>query len=409
MKKMCIVPALLLAVPLFFSACSSRSERTILEVEQVLDVLHKEYVPDSRVQWWDMDLSIRDDQVVLEGSLANRDIYNKVVEAIDKDFPELRNGLVLLPEEGDGRLVNGLVNNSVCHLRSEPSSRTEMVTESLLGTPVRILKQTQEKALIQLPDGYLGWTNPNEVHALSVEEMEAYKEADKVVFKMQYGFTYSEADESSLPVSDLVLGNILAIKGESGVFYKVAYPDGRPAWVLKQEVMAAKQLFYSEARAQDLVVTALAYNGVPYLWGGASTKNIDCSGFASNIYYMHGIQLPRDADQQSHCGRVIKEDYSSADLEPGDLLFFGSKATEDNEEMVNHVGIYLGEGEFIHAAGWRDRVSINSMDSTRENYIASYPEIFVRATRILGEQGEAFYSLSESDYYTAIISTKDEE
>ena len=409
MKKLFIVPVFLLVVSLFFSACTSRSERLRVEADLVLETLHREYVPDSRIEWWDMDLIVRDDLVVLEGSLASRDIYSRVVRSMNELFPGLKIEVLLLPVEDDGRLVNALVNNSVCHLRREPSSKTELLTQSLLGTPIRILKTDHDMALIQLPDGYLGWTNHNEIHALSAEEMEAYREAGKVVFKKQYGFSYCEPDASSLPVSDLVLGSILTLEGESGEFYQVHYPDGREAWVLKQEFMPAEELFFSKLGAPDLVNTALAYNGVPYLWGGSSAKNIDCSGFVSNIYYMHGIQLPRDADQQSLCGRVICEEYSSTELETGDLLFFGRKATADESERVSHVGVYLGEGEFIHAAGWRDRVSINSMDSTRENYIERYPEIFVRATRILGEEGEGFRPLAENDYYKAIISTKNEE
>ena len=64
-------------------------------------------------------------------------------------------------------LVNGLVNNSVIHLRREPSSKTELVTQALLGTPVRILKTEGGKSLIQIPDGYLGWVNESEVHSMA--------------------------------------------------------------------------------------------------------------------------------------------------------------------------------------------------------------------------------------------------
>jgi hypothetical protein len=70
---------------------------------------------------------------------------------------------------------------------------------------------------------------------------------------------------------------------------------------------------------------------------------------------------------------------------------------------VSHVAIYIGEGEFIHAAGYRDRVGINSMDSTQAHYIDTYPEIFVRATRIIGEDNQGFQPVSGNPYYKEII------
>ncbi|MCK4746655.1 MAG: C40 family peptidase, partial [Bacteroidales bacterium] len=114
-------------------------------------------------------------------------------------------------------------------------------------------------------------------------------------------------------------------------------------------------------------------------------------------------QLPRDSDQQSRCGRVITEDFDPAGLETGDLLFFGNRATDTSPERVSHVAMYLGGGEFIHAAGYRDRVGINSMDSTRPNFIPDYPERFIRATRIIGEESEGFQPIAENSFYREII------
>jgi cell wall-associated NlpC family hydrolase len=65
--------------------------------------------------------------------------------------------------------------------------------------------------------------------------------------------------------------------------------------------------------------------------------------------------------------------------------------------------MYIGDGEFIHSAGYRERVSINSMDSTRDNFIESYPDIFVRAVRILGEEYDGFRPVSENAFYQEII------
>ena len=120
---------------------------------------------------------------------------------------------------------------------------------------------------------------------------------------------------------------------------------------------------------------------------------------------MNGIQLPRDADMQALIGRELTTSLAPDGLESGDLLFFGRKASEGREESVTHVAMYIGDGEYIHSAGHRERVSINSMDSTKENFIERYPDIFVRAVRILGEGYEGFRPISQNAFYKEIISS----
>ncbi len=95
--------------------------------------------------------------------------------------------------------------------------------------------------------------------------------------------------------------------------------------------------------------------------GGFSAKAIDCSGFTSLVYLMHGIVLQRDASQQIKYGQQITLKYKYKGLQSGDLLFFGRKRKNtDKMNNVTHVGMYIGDSEFIHASG---RVKISSMDS----------------------------------------------
>lgn len=86
----------------------------------------------------------------------------------------------------------------------------------------------------------------------------------------------------------------------------------------------------------DLIATARAFLGTPYLWGGTSGHGIDCSGFVQQVYRLNGVGLDRDADQQALEGRAVDTPIA------GDLLFFGSPA-------VTHVAMSLGGDDFIHA------------------------------------------------------------
>ncbi|MEN8202462.1 MAG: C40 family peptidase [Bacteroidota bacterium] len=396
---------ILLMILVLAGACTPRTERVAMQVNTLLDSLRLQYAPDARFVWWDLSVQAGNGKVSLSGEVSSKAAYKAIVQGVDDGFPEVENQLVLLPEEGDGRWVNGLVNNSVIHLRKEPSSKREMVTQALLGRPVRILKEANGKSLIQTPDGYLGWVNIPEVQALNGEQLARYQEADKIVFKAQYGFAYSEPDEASLPVSDLVIGCILPALSNTSDFYQVSYPDGRLAWVKKEEVLPADEVFFKSLRKEELEETAMGFHGIPYLWGGTSSKAIDCSGLITNVFFMNGIQLPRDADQQAFCGRELTTEYNSEGLETGDLLFFGRKAVEEQPEVVTHVAMYLGDGDFIHSAGYHERVSINSMDPEKENFIERYPEIFVRAVRIVGEEYKGFEPIAENKFYQEIIAT----
>lgn len=117
--------------------------------------------------------------------------------------------------------------------------------------------------------------------------------------------------------------------------------------------------------ARRVVQNALEYMGVPYVFGGTSPGGFDCSGYVRYIYASVGVYLPRMADEQYEVGTPVHS------LRAGDLVFF-----ETYEPGPSHVGIYLSEGNFIHASSSYG-VTISSL---HEDY---YSETYLGARRLL--------------------------
>ena len=120
--------------------------------------------------------------------------------------------------------------------------------------------------------------------------------------------------------------------------------------------------------AMNVVNYAKKYLGVTYSFGSSSASSFDCSGFIMFIYKTAGINLPHSASGQANLGLAV----SKGDLKPGDLVFF-----ETYKPGISHVGMYVGNGQFIHASSGAGHVTITSLS---DSY---YVERFRGATRVL--------------------------
>lgn len=272
----------------------------------------------------------------------------------------------------------GIVNISVCNLRATPDYDAEMVSQALLGTPVHILEITPKNnwPQVQTPDSYTGWVHKDAITLLSKEEYSAWNAAEKIVVTALFSTVHTQPSVHSGTVSDAVAGDRLKHSGLTRGFWKVSFPDGRVGYISKKDA-ERESSWRKKLRtdADSIISSALKMNGFPYLWAGMSPKGMDCSGFVRTVLFLHDIIIPRDASQQAPKGERIM---GTEDLIPGDLLFFGRKDTA--APRVSHVGIYIGEGRFIHSLGL---VKIASLDPSAPDYDAYNAGRYLFASRIL--------------------------
>lgn len=113
-------------------------------------------------------------------------------------------------------------------------------------------------------------------------------------------------------------------------------------------------ILYKDTR-EKIVRTAKSYIGIKYRWGGTTQFGFDCSGFVQHVYKKNGINLPRGSRSQYYKGRRISLVYA----EPGDLVFF-----RINGSKISHVGIYLGNYEFIHSPRSGKKISRASINNS---------------------------------------------
>ena len=312
-----------------------------------------------------------------------------------------------------------IVQTSTCYMRLHPDYESALETQELMGTVVEIVGEQGYWREIISPQPYKAWVTEKTLVEITAEDLKAYEEAPKLIYTAPYGHVYTTpTDNNPSKITDLVGGDVLRsaqkIKGSTspsgkhGKWVEIILPSGQRGWVLKKNVRPLNQQTYirmgdsaeglvSPELMENVIRQAYSLRGVPYLWGGMSSKGVDCSGLVRICFLMNDILLPRNATQQIRCGREIhvprpdtegvpetevKEKYNVEraknairNLQRGDLVFFGNTQTKG----ITHVGIYLGNGEFIHAS---HLVRVNSLIPGTENYYENAHRL-IKACRLV--------------------------
>ncbi len=226
----------------------------------------------------------------------------------------------------------GVCHLSIVPIRALPDDSTEMVSQLLYGDHFKVLEQRRKWSKIRVVfDSYEGWVANNQITLVEEPVFEKLNAEKNPKFSADIISHICTKEGVLLPI---LLGSVIYITD-----------------ILKHTFEG--NTIHGQNPKLDLVETSLLYLKTPYLWGGKTPFGIDSSGFTQMVYKINGYMLKRNADQQSKQGEALSFIEES---EPGDLAFF-----DNNEGVIDHVGIILKDNYIIHAHG---HVRIDRLDHT---------------------------------------------
>lgn len=369
----------LLIFSAFCVACQPNTSPT-REAEQIYKSVAQKYAPDSREDLFQIHFREIGSQLVVSGETSSPEGKQALLLALSKVNLAAIDSIRVLPEESMGTKTWGLVNVSVCNIRTLPGHSAEMISQAILGTPVHLLKKSGHWIFIQTPDRYLGWVDDDAIYQTDAAGMDVWRKNKRVIYLSNLGSGYNP--ETNEAVTDLVAGSILKLDECSNKGSVVEMPDGRRLSIPLEEAMDFS-VWKDRAlpTAGDLSNCAKTLLGRPYLWGGTSTKGVDCSGFVKTVYFLNGYILARDASLQFRHGTFTDPQNGYANLKAGDLVFFGKKAEGDLSAKATHVGLYLGNGAYINSSGF---VRVDSFDPAQKNFSQLRADNWLGGRTVLG-------------------------
>jgi hypothetical protein len=369
---------LFLSLIIFSQICLSQTDP---KINEIITTIQKKYVPDKRTGVFKIETELTDGKLLLKGETDNSAALDALLlELRSGQNPPIENKILMLPDSALHGKNYAVVCVSVANMRKDHDHEFEMVSQSLLGTELKVLKKKSGFYYVQTPDKYLGWIESGSLKLFDEKSVDEWRKAKKAIYTDLFGLIYSGKNKKSDPVMDIVAGSTVKLISKGGAWWKVLTPDGRTGFLPKEQVQDKDK--WDKTRKlnfTNIFKTAKRFLGFPYLWGGFSSKGLDCSGFVKTVFNLNGMLLPRDASQQALVGEEIIPEKDYKNVKPGDLLFFGGKDKE-GKLKVTHVAIYVKDYNFIHCSSY---VQISSLEKDAENFDPYHSDRLVKIMRII--------------------------
>ena len=247
-----------------------------------------------------------------------------------------------------------LINDSIVDVFQNPNTNSERVTQTLYGQQLKIIEEILEWSKVAVVDGYIGWIKSDKIDKTFTNIT-----STKVIIKSKLKNIFSMMNGTSL-IKEITLGTELYCISKTNNWYEVALPTNTTGWVEDADTLQIQTgTHIPKTTGSEFVDTAKKFLGVPYLWGGVGAGGIDCSGLTYISCRVNGVDLPRDAQPQYDAipTSVVP---TTKDMRTGDLVFFGSKI---DSKTISHVGIYIGNNQFIHSSSGEGLVTITSLSN----------------------------------------------
>lgn len=388
--KNCFIKISFLFLLFFIATLLSAQSVSYKSLISEIKTLQSQLVPDKRVAI--LEINFRDttqSKVVVVGETNLPDAKKQIKKILTDKKILFIDSIRVLPEISLGDKIWALSTLSVSNLRAKPDDASELVSQTVLGTPLKVLEYNSKWYRVQTPDNYIGWMDAGGLQQITDLEINLWKTSNRYIFNQITGLVFDAPRKNGNVVSDIILGGLFEVEKTKKRYLKIKFPDGRNGYVRKADCISFDDWSNIQPNKNSIVTVSGKMLGFPYLWGGTSSKGVDCSGLTKLVFYSQGIILARDASQQAKYGEPV--DFSNTNnLQIGDLLFFGRSA-----QRITHVGIYLGNGDFIHSSG---RVHISSILPEDPKFVPERNLVAVR--RILNSvDKEGIISIKNHPWY----------
>lgn len=235
--------------------------------------------------------------------------------------------------------TEGVILRPVANMYSKPSEEADVVSQAIFGAAVVIVEQQAGWLRIRTADEYLGWVPASAVKSGSYGRTQRVAIVESLMAHLYRTPSVTKHAPLVTVPYETRLEVVAEPDGDDRRWIQVRLPDDRAAYVQRGDVTLEPKTL----AVPEMIQLAKRFLGLPYTWGGTSSFGYDCSGYTQMLCRRMGKSLPRDAGPQARWEGM--QVISKEELAAGDLLYFGP-----SEKRVTHTGMYIGNGEFIHAS-----------------------------------------------------------